>query len=418
MKFYQKNNCRLCGSSDLNKILGLTPTPWADDYRKKEKLSEQKSIPLDLYQCTSCHHVQLKDIIDAEEIYLNYTYETESTLGLGEHFKDTAKSILDIYDNKKGLVIDIGSNDGILLKYFKDYGLDVLGIDPMPDIASKASKLGINTLPIFFNSKTADDVKKEYGKADIISSNNLVADTDDLDDFIEGVKKLLNKDGIFFFETFYFYLQVKNFVWDFTYHEHYSYFLVLPLKNYFEKKGFEIINIEPNLTKGGSMRCALKLKGGKYPVNKSVENYISKEKDAGFYDGKFIKEYSDKINLSKEIFKKEISKIVKNGSKISGYGASATSTTLIYHYEMGEMLDFLYDDFKVKHDLYSPGYHIKVLPSEKIYENKPEYIIILAWRYHEKIIEKNKKFLLDGGKFIIPMPEYKIIDKSYLEKKN
>tara|TARA_B100000965_G_C19591814_1_gene758296 strand:+ start:977 stop:2233 length:1257 start_codon:yes stop_codon:yes gene_type:complete len=418
MKFYQKTKCRLCKSDNLKKILELTPTPWADDYRRKENLSNQESIPLDLYQCQQCFHVQLKDIIDAEEIYLNYTYETESTLGLGDHFKETAKSIMDIYDNKNGLVIDIGSNDGILLKYFKDYGLDVLGIDPMPDIANKASKLGINTLPIFFNSKNAEDVLKKYGKANIISSNNLVADTDDLDDFVDGVKKLLDKDGIFFFETFYFFLQVKNFVWDFTYHEHYSYFLVQPLKKYFENKGFEIINVEPNLTKGGSMRCVLKLKDGKYPVKESVKNHIDEEIKAGFYNENFIKEYSDKINFSKKTFKKEISKIVNNGTKISGYGASATSTTLIYHYEMGEMLDFLYDDFKVKHNLYSPGYHIKVLPSEDIYKNKPEYIIILAWRYHGKIIEKNKKFLIDGGKFILPLPKFKIIDKNYLEKKN
>ena len=165
---------------------------------EKEKITEQKTVPLDLYQCKSCFHVQLKDIIEAEEIYLNYTYETESTLGLGEHFISTADEIIKIYNKNSGLVIDIGSNDGILLKYFKERGMDTLGIDPMPEIAAKASKLGIKTLPIFFNSKTAEDVAKDYGKANIVSSNNLVADTDDLDDFVDGVKKILDKDGISF----------------------------------------------------------------------------------------------------------------------------------------------------------------------------------------------------------------------------
>ena len=125
MKFYQKNECRLCKSKDFNKVLELTPTPWADDYRKKEKITEQKTVPLDLYQCKSCFHVQLKDIIEAEEIYLNYTYETESTLGLGEHFISTADEIIKIYNKNSGLVIDIGSNDGILLKYFKERGMDL-----------------------------------------------------------------------------------------------------------------------------------------------------------------------------------------------------------------------------------------------------------------------------------------------------
>ena len=158
---------------------------------EKEKITEQKTVPLDLYQCKSCFHVQLKDIIEAEEIYLNYTYETESTLGLGEHFISTADEIIKIYNKNSGLVIDIGSNDGILLKYFKEKGMDTLGIDPMPEIAAKASKLELK-LYQYFLVKTAEDVAKDYGKANIVSSNNLVAyDTDDLDDFVDGVKKIL-----------------------------------------------------------------------------------------------------------------------------------------------------------------------------------------------------------------------------------
>ena len=416
MKFYQKNECRLCKSKDFFKVLELTPTPWADDYRKKDKIDKQETVPLDLYQCNSCFHVQLKDIIEAEEIYLNYTYETESTLGLGEHFVSTADDILKIYNKNKGLIVDIGSNDGILLKYFKERGMDTLGIDPMPEIAAKASRLGINTLPIFFNSKTAEDVKKDYGKANIVSSNNLVADTDDLDDFVEGVIKILDKDGIFFFETFYFYLQVKNFVWDFTYHEHYSYFLVKPLKKYFESKGFEIISIVPNLTKGGSMRCVLQLKGSNHKVEDNVEKFIELEEKEGFYNRGFIENYSKKIENGKKDFLNKLDKIIKPNTKVSGYGASATSTTLIYHYNLGEKIDYLYDDFKVKQGLFSPGFHLEVLSPEKISTNRPEYIIILAWRYYKKIIEKNKDYLINGGKFIIPLPQFKVIDKTYLEK--
>lgn len=416
MKFYQRNDCRLCKSKEFKKVLELTPTPWADDYRKKEKISVQKTVPLDLYQCNNCKHVQLKDIIEAEEIYLNYTYETESTLGLGDHFVSTANDIMSIYGKNKGLVVDIGSNDGILLKYFKEKGMDTLGIDPMPEIAAKASKLGIQTLPIFFNSKTANDVLADHGKANIVSSNNLVADTDDLDDFVEGVKKILDKDGIFFFETFYFYLQVKNFVWDFTYHEHYSYFLVKPLKEYFESKGFEIIKIEPNLTKGGSMRCVLKLKGSNYKVQDSVKKYIQLEEEEGFYNDEFIQNYSKKIEKSKVDFLKKLNEIKKSNVTISGYGASATSTTLIYHYELGDTIDYLYDDFKVKQGLFSPGFDIEVLKPDEILNKKPDFIIILAWRYHEKIIEKNKQYLMNGGKFILPLPEFKVIDKTFLEK--
>ena len=198
------------------------------------------------------------------------------------------------------------------------------------------------------------------------------------------LKKFLDKDGIFFFETFYFYLQVKNFVWDFTYHEHYSYFLVKPLKKYFESRGFEIISIVPNETKGGSMRCVLKLKGSDYKVDDSVQKFIRLEEDEGFYNEKIIENYSTKIAESKKDFIKKLNSINLSETKISGYGASATSTTLIYHYELGDKIDYLYDDFKVKQGLFSPGYDIEVLSPEMISKNNPDFIIILAWRYHKK----------------------------------
>lgn len=411
MKHYTRKDCRLCSSKNLSSILNLTPTPWADDYRKKENINKkQETIPLDILMCNDCNHGQLSHVIDAKEVYLNYTYETASTLGLGEHFKKTADTIIKNFKpHKNGLVVDIGSNDGILLKYFQDYGMKILGVDPMPGIAEKATKNGIPTISNFFSEAFSKEMKKKYGSATVISSNNLVADTDDLNEFIKGVKNLMDKDSIFFFETFYFYLQVKNFVWDFTYHEHYSYFNVEPLIKYFKKFDMEIIDVEPNLTKGGSMRCTLQLKGGKRKINPSVQKFVNEERAFGFPNKKLFKDYSQKIQRSKAVFLEEINKLLKAGKKISGYGASATSTTLIYHYEMGKLLNVLYDDFTVKQGLFSPGYNIEVFPSNKIYEHRPDYVVILAWRYKDKIIQKNKKFLDNGGHFIIPLPEFKII---------
>jgi 2-polyprenyl-3-methyl-5-hydroxy-6-metoxy-1,4-benzoquinol methylase len=416
MKFYSIDSCRLCKSKNLLKRLSLTPTPWADDYFKNKKLQKSpKEIPLDLYECQDCKHVQLKDIINAEEIYLNYSYETESTLGLGEHFIETADYTSNLVEGNDGLVIDIGSNDGILLKYYKQKGFKILGIDPMPGIAKKATENGVETLPIFFNSKSAADVLSKFGKAKIISSNNLVADTDDLDDFIDGVNKILDDDGIFFFETFYFYLQVKNFVWDFTYHEHYSYFLIRPLKEYFLKKGLEIIEVKTNLTKGGSIRIVLQKKGASRKINDQVNEFIKKEEDEGFYNGTAITEYGKKINKSKIDFDGNFEKIISKTKNIAGFGASATSTTLIYHFNLGDKLKYLVDDFYMKHNTFSPGYEIPVYETKKIYEDMPEYVVILAWRYKDKIISKNKAYLDKGGKFIIPLPNFKIIDSSNFE---
>ena len=411
MKFYKSTKCRLCKSSKLDNIISLTPTPWADDFRRKNKLNlKQPIVPLRINLCKNCKHGQLSHVMSAQDIYLNYTYETASSPTLKEHFLKASSKILNKFKPKKGsLVIDIGSNDGMLLKNFKNKGMRVLGIDPMPGIASKANKKGIPTLNKFFTEKYSKEMSKKFGKASIITANNLVADTDDLDEFVNGVKNLMNKDSLFIFESFYFYLQIKNFVWDFTYHEHYSYFTVTALSKYFKSMGMEIVDIESIDTKGGSMRCAVQLFNGSRQPMKSVKQHIQLEKKFGYPKKSLFKKYFNKIVESKNIFLKEISKLLISGKKISAYGASATSTTLMYHYEM-KFLKSIYDDFKIKQGSYSPGFHIPVYNPKEIYKQKPDYIIILAWRYKDKIIKRHKKFLKKGGKFIIPLPKFKIID--------
>ena len=216
---------------------------------------------------------------------------------------------------------------------------------------------------------------------------------------------------IFFFESFYFYLQVKNNVWDFTYHEHYSYFTIKPLSRFFEKLGMEIIDVKTNPTKGGSFRATIQLKGGIRKVSSNVGAFISKEEEDGYQEKEIFKKYATQIQRGKTEYLKFISKLKNKRKKIIGYGACATATTLMYHYEMDGTLDYLVDDFTAKHHLYSPGMKVPVFPSTEIYKNKPDYIIILAWRYHKKIIDRHKQFLESGGKFVIPLPKLKIVSK-------
>ena len=204
MKYYHRKDCRLCGSNDLALSLEFTATPPADSYVQAEEVgADQECIPLDLYCCNECGHTQLGSVIDAEQVYLNYIYETASTLGLDSHFRASAQAVMmDYKPDSGGLVVDIGSNDGCLLNCFKELSMNVLGIDPMPGIAEKATELGVETLPEFFTEGLARQIRSDYGVANIVTSNNLVADTDDLTSFIENVKLLMNKDSIFFFETF------------------------------------------------------------------------------------------------------------------------------------------------------------------------------------------------------------------------
>lgn len=410
MESYKRENCRLCESKNLTRVLHLTPTPAADSYLpNKQAASTQGTIPLDLYRCSECSHVQIGHVIDAVEVYSNYIYETASTLGLDGHFKDCAEDVMKQFAPEKGgLVVDIGSNDGCLLRCFKDKGMNVLGIDPMPGIAEKASASGIPTLPDFFSEDYATDLREKYGPVAIVTSNNLVADTDDLAAFVRGVKELMDLNSIFFFETFYLYLQVKNHVWDFTYHEHYSYFTVKPLTRFFDSVGLEMIDVKPNLTKGGSMRCSLQLKGGSRSIDGSVQKYIDLESDAGFHGQdptKVFNAYQERIEKGKADYRELIDRLKGDGKRIVGYGASATSTTLMYHYSMQQDFEYLVDDFSAKHNLFSPGAAIPVFPSERIYEDMPDVVVVLAWRYWEKISQKHQRFLDNGGRMIVPLPE-------------
>lgn len=411
-KVYKREVCRLCNGNNFEHVLELTPTPPADSYVSADRLNEKQEVyPIDIYLCRDCGVAQLLFVIDTEEVYLNYTYETVSSPGLIQHFKEYA---LEIITREKpdlnGLVIDIGSNDGILLEAFKQNGMkNVLGVDPMPGMAEKAAQKGIKTLPDFFTEKYARTIKAKYGEASVITSNNLVADVDDLDDMIRGVRELMGPESIFVFESFYLLDQVKNLVWDFTYHEHFSYFTVNPIKIFFEKHEMELIDARRINTKGGSVRYKIQRKGGSRNVMPSVNELISIETEMGIQRPEIFKEYVQRIDKAKVKLVGLLNNLKSKGKSIAGYGASATSTTLIYHYGLNDYINFLVDDFTSKQNLFSPGYHIPVYHPEELYKKKPDYIIILAWRFYEPIMKNHQKYLNGGGHFIIPLPELKII---------
>ncbi len=196
----KRNVCRLCESSNLELVIPLMPTPVAEKYLTKDQLNQKEIIcPLDLYMCKVCAHVQLLDIIDPKFLYSDYTYSSGNSSGLVQHFREYADKIIDKYKPKKNsLVIDVGSNDGTLLGFFKDYGLKVLGVDPAKEIAQKATLNGIKTLPEFMNAELSQSIKKKYGLAKIITANNAFAHMDDLIGMLESIKALMSPDGIFF----------------------------------------------------------------------------------------------------------------------------------------------------------------------------------------------------------------------------
>lgn len=398
-----RKTCRACGNPDLELVFKLEPTPPGDRYVIIEKINDKQEVyPLNLYFCKQCGLLQLLDILNPDILYKEYIYNTSISLGLTEHFQKYSSYLLEkINPEKDSLVIDIGSNDGTLLKFFKNAGMRVLGIDPAVEVAKKAQENGIETIPDYFSTQLAKKIKQERGEAKIITSNNTIANIDDLDSVLQGVKELLSQDGVFVFETAYMPDLIQKNILDNIYHEHLSYFPTKALKILFSRNGMELIHIEKKDTKGGSVRGFAQLIGSSGIISDSVQRLIDEETNMGVYDSNFYKKFDDRINFMKTKLISLLQDLKAQGKKIVGYGASVGVTTMLYHLNLQKYLDFLVDDNPIRKDLFSPGFHIPVLQSDIIYETKPDYILTLAWRYSEPIIKKNLEYLKRGGKFIV-----------------
>lgn len=407
----RRDDCRLCRGKALELVLQLAPTPIADDYVSEDRLGEiQETYPLDLFLCRSCGHVQLSHVINPEVLFRQYLYTTSVSLGLVEHFRRSAEELMGHMNPGTGsLVVDIGSNDGTFLRFFRERGMRVLGIDPAREIAREATCKGIETLPAYFTSKLGETIRKKYGPAAIVAANNVFAHADDLADMADGIGELLVDDGVFVFEVSYVVDLVQKFLFDTVYHEHLCYHSVGPLKSFFTRHGLQLIDVQRISTKGGSLRGNVQLAGGPRPVSVSVPELIALEQEHGFDGSVPFAALGRRLAALKKQLRNLLTDLKSRGKKIVGYGASATVTTLVYGLDLGDQLDFIVDDNPGKHGRFSPGYHIPVLPSEAIYDRKVDYIVILAWAYADAIMKKHQAFLDKGGRFIVPVPEVSVI---------
>lgn len=409
--FFQRKNCRLCASNNLEKVLSLTPTPLCDAYVTSERVGDvQEVYPLDLFLCRDCGYVHVPYVVDPEIIYPDYLYITTSSLGLSEHFCRYAEDVLRrVKPSQNALVVDIGSNDGTLLRAFKVLGLRVLGVEPAKKIAQDATRSGIETLPDFFTVELARSIKNKYGSATIITINNLFANIDDLEGMVKGLYELLAPNGVLVIESSYLVDLIQNMIFDFIYHEHLSYFSVKPLMTFLRRFGIEMIDIERVPTKGGSLRYFFQLVNGPRNISKRISELLTYENRLGLDRVEPFKAFGEKILRSKTQLNTVLLNLKSKNKTIAGYGGSATSTTLIYYFELGKVMDYIVDDNPTKQYTFSPGYHIPVLPSEVLYERRPDYVLLLAWRYAEPIIKEHTRFLNQDGHFVIPLPEVKII---------
>jgi hypothetical protein len=414
--FYLRTQCRMCESADLEKVMTLTPTPPGNNFLNQQELSlPEPTYPLDLYFCRGCHHVQLGHVVDPRILYQkDYFYVSGTSSKFVEHLRDYAVDMVRRFELKPdGLIVDIGSNDGTCLRSFRQAGMNVvLGVDPATKIAQRATESGIETIGDFFTHELAVRLQKTHGPAAFITSHNACAHIDHLDDVIRGVRHWLADDGLFVLEVGYL-LDVYENVWfDTIYHEHLDFHTVAPFKELFARTGMEMVGVQRISPQGGSIRVMAQKTGGPRYAEDSVEALIALERARGLNRPETFVQYGLRINEVGSQLQSLIKSLKAAGKTIAGYGAATKSTTLLAHFGLGKNeLAFIVDDNPLKQGLFSPAAHIPVVGSDELRCKRPDYLLILAWNFAESIMAGNRRYEDQGGKFVVPMPVPRIIER-------
>ncbi len=413
MTIRRRTECRLCDSRRLTPVLSLTSTPLANQFVPANLVgTPQERYPLDLYLCQHCGHLQLLDVVDPELVFRNYPYVSSTSPVFVEHFRHYAEVMARYADLRAGaLVVDVGSNDGTLLRFFRAAGMRVLGVDPAIDIARRATEAGIETLPEFFTPQVASAIRVRFGAASLVTANNVFAHADDLHGIAEAVVALLAPDGLFVFEVSYLLDVVQNTLFDTIYHEHLSYHTAGPLVRFFDRHGLELIDAQRVPTHGGSLRGIVAKKGMRGGRQATLDGLLEVEAAAGLRSAAPYNDLADRIGQLKSELTSLLRRLKGEGKKFAGYGAPAKATTLMFQFELGrEVLDYLVDDSPFKQGLFSPGYHIPIVPSALLYEDqhRPDYVLILAWNFAEPIMQKHQRFAQIGGHFVVPLPALEV----------
>ena len=408
-QIYKKvKKCRICNSKNLVKYLDLGKTPLANSFVEfGDKNKKEKKFPLEVLFCKNCCLSQLSIVVNPKMLFSKYVYRSSISKTFQKHCMHMAKKIAKtIRPNEKYIVVDIASNDGCLLQPFKNLGFKTLGVEPAKNLVEIANSNGIETICDFWSLKTADKILKKYGKAKVITATNILAHVDNLNDFLKGVKILLDKEGLFIVEVPYLYdLLTKN-EFDTIYHEHLSYFLIRPLTILYNNNGLKIINIEKYPIHGGSLRIYATKNNSK--ENKSVRYFLDFENKKKLYN---IKTY---LNFDKNVkkIKKEFLNLLKKlkNKKIAAYGASAKGNTLLNYCKIDKnLIQFMVDDTPFKQNKLAPGSRIPIKTPSYLEKVKPDYIVLLAWNFAKELMQKTKPHKNRGGRYIIPIPKVRIV---------
>ena len=404
--------CRFCQNKLKIIFADLGMSPLANSYvNDVESETREVFFPLKTFVCEKCFLVQLGEFKSPNEIFKNYAYFSSFSPSWVKHAEQYVNSLVKKFNiNKKNLVIEIASNDGYLLQFFKEKNIPVLGIEPAENVAKNAIKKGIPTITKFFGSKLAIELKKSGKKVDYIIANNVLPHTPELTDFIKGLELLINPDGVIIIQfSAYLIPLIKNGQFDHIYHEHFSYFSLTTIKQILKKFKLEIFDVEELNVHGGSLRLYIKKIGETKKESKNLKKLLKKEKEFGITKKETYRNFQNQILEKKISIWKFFSVAKKENKKIACYGAPAKGNTMLNYCQIGkDFINFTVDKNPAKQGKLLPGTHIPIFNPNKIHEFKPDYLVILPWNLKEEIVEEMKYIRKWGGKFVVLTPKVKI----------